>query len=140
MRYPAGHYIDITAFRLESHASNELNSMTATSRPRACIRVLASLCVLTSLTSCGTPLHHIAEEQAAKRAGFVQVSRTTRDEVVRRLGPPGSEFEDGRIAAYALRDSDGKLQLAGTASPDFYLMLVYSPEGVVVRRSLVQTR
>jgi uncharacterized protein YceK len=108
-------------------------------KPRPVV-IAVALAVTAAMSGCGMPLHRIAEEEAAKRAGFVRVSRTTRDEVVRRLGPPGSAFEDGRIVAYALRDSDGKLQLAGTASPDFYLMLVYSPEGVVVRRSLVQTR
>lgn len=89
--------------------------------------------------ACNAPVHRVDEAHAAKRLGFIRVSETTRDQILRRLGTPHSTYEQGRIVAYAFRDRDGELELAYRV-PEFYLIVVYAADGTVVRRGLVQVR
>lgn len=82
---------------------------------------------------------------------FLVDGKSRRDEVLLRLGPPMAQFEGERILTYAFREdergewqrvvrstfSDGRhLYPPGTSS----LVLVFGPDGVLLRHSLVVAR
>ena len=75
---------------------------------------------------------------------FLVDGATRRQEVLARLGPPSAHFESSRILAYRLASSDGGYLLAASggswAGTHFNLMLVFDPDGVLQRHSLVQIR
>lgn len=95
------------------------------------------------------PAEHLPEALA-----FLKDGATTREEVLLRLGTPNAVLEGGRILAYAFRRSrNGSfLRVArvpdGPGRPASYraaggtdsLVLVFSPQGSLLRHSLVVSR
>ena len=78
----------------------------------------------------------------------VQDGRTTRQEVLLRLGTPSSTFEGGRILTYDfLADPDGEWRRVGSSGANDWayphprtasLVLVFGPDDRLVRHSLVK--
>jgi outer membrane protein assembly factor BamE (lipoprotein component of BamABCDE complex) len=119
------------------------------------VRTLAGLAhavialLLATCTSYVAPVTATLEQFA-----FLQPGRTTRDEVLARLGTPSVTYEDGRIASYPIyRTKSGQLTASSAATeyarpglyarphggPDrpYTLMLVYDRAGTLERQSLV---
>lgn len=121
-------------------------------KPKALV-LLVLILLATALAglACATP-HLQMEDPATLLDGplaFIADGATTREEVILRLAEPSARFEADRILTYALTvDRDGKWHLApppqtppsafrewpaGTGS----LVLVFGPDGVLVRHSFV---
>ncbi|HJV22849.1 MAG TPA: hypothetical protein VJ570_09130 [Holophagaceae bacterium] len=114
---------------------------------------IASLLGFALLLACDDPAFTLQKFQAfeAGTLSFLQDGRTTRQEVLLRLGTPISTFEGERILTYDfVRMSDGGWHRVGvTATSDWRfgyvpgacsLVLVFGPEGVLQRHSLVRDR
>lgn len=69
--------------------------------------------------------------------GFIRDPGCRRGLVEARLGDPASTFEGGRIVAYAVYDTGGRLSLSG--GRDCYgLMIEYGDDGRVARFALIR--
>jgi hypothetical protein len=76
---------------------------------------------------------------------FLQDGRTTRADTYLKLGPPGREFESGRIATWRLdRDAGGYFLVSsgktGWRGARYELVVVFGEDGVAQRHSLVEVR
>jgi hypothetical protein len=77
--------------------------------------------------------------------GFLQDGRTTRADAYLKLGPPGREFESGRIATWRLDQDAGGYFLvssgrAGWRGARYELVVIFGEDGVAQRHSLVEVR
>lgn len=77
--------------------------------------------------------------------GFLQDGRTTRADAYLKLGPPGREFENGRIASWRLdRDAGGYFLVSsgrtGWRGARYELVVIFGEDGVAQRHSLVEVR
>jgi len=113
------------------------------------LRVPGLLCAA-FLVGCTPPVLKLAEPAFLHtgRLAFLEDGRTTREEVLWRLGTPNAHFEGERILAYALfRLSDGRWLRQGRQQaaawgpaysyPTKNLVLVFGPDGKLQRHSLV---
>lgn len=95
----------------------------------------------------------IQERQRAFEAGVlegIQDGRTTRQEVLLRLGGPSAAFEEGRILTYDfVMEASGEWRRVGAIATNDWsfawprtasLVLVFSPEDRLVRHNLVKDR
>jgi hypothetical protein len=106
------------------------------------------------LAACTSYVAPVKDSATLEQFAFLQQGRTTRDEVLARLGTPSVTYEDGRIASYPIyRTKSGRLTVtsaeADSAPPGLYarphggperpytLILVYDGAGTLERRSLV---
>jgi hypothetical protein len=77
---------------------------------------------------------------------FLIEGRTSKEEVLNRLGTPFSEYEDGNISVYILRENlNSQLQVSDFGrsdwNPEIYnLVLVFGPTKIVEKYSLVRVR
>jgi hypothetical protein len=87
----------------------------------------------------------------ASTLGFIQDGKTTRQEILLRLGTPVGQFEGDRILTYDfVRDQAGEWRRVGTTSLSDWrfnyipgsssLVLVFRPDGVLERHALVPDR
>jgi hypothetical protein len=107
-------------------------------------RAVIALLLATSCTSYVAP---VKDSATLEQFAFLQPGRTTRDEVLARLGAPPTTYEDGRIASYPVyRTKSGRLTAdygPGVYGPHegperlYTLILVYDGAGTLERRSLV---
>jgi hypothetical protein len=94
------------------------------------------------------------EEIAGTPFTFLEDGRVTREEVLLRLGTPSTRHEGERVITYAfgknstgwsragriwLRDK-GRFDYQGRPGHPYNLVLVFRPDGVLARHSLVVTR
>lgn len=95
-----------------------------------------------------TVLAGCASGQQSGRADlldFIQDGRTTRDQVLIRLGIPSSTYERDRILAYRVRKSSGGYELLGRqeaswAGVHYDLMLAFDGDGLLRQHALVEVR
>ncbi|HJV89719.1 MAG TPA: hypothetical protein VJ623_05385 [Holophagaceae bacterium] len=111
-----------------------------------------ALCLgLALLLGCDDPSFTLQKFQEFQQGvlGFLEEGRTTRQEVLLRLGTPASAFEGERILTYDfVRQADGGWHRVGATTSSEWrygyvpgacsLVLVFSPEGILLRRSLVR--
>jgi hypothetical protein len=76
---------------------------------------------------------------------FVTDGATTKSEIYLRLGPPGREFEGGRIAAWRVAEDEGGYYLVASSTHNWQgsrheFVVVFSADSRVERHSLVQLR
>ncbi|HJV22850.1 MAG TPA: hypothetical protein VJ570_09135 [Holophagaceae bacterium] len=122
-------------------------------RPRARSLLLVAL----ALAGCAPPELEVAEPAflPAGKFAFLHAGRTTREEVLLRLGTPSAHLEGERLLCYAFGVTpDGTWYRRGRAwirtDPEgprpvylgetHSLVLVFDPGGVLVRHSLVVPR
>ncbi|HJV89720.1 MAG TPA: hypothetical protein VJ623_05390 [Holophagaceae bacterium] len=115
------------------------------------------LVVAACLGGCAPPELQVAESAFTHTGilAFLQDGRTTREEVVLRLGTPNAHFEGERILCYAfgrtskqewVRNGRAWLPRAPEGPRPVYLgethslVLVFDPGGVLTRHSLVVSR
>ena len=102
------------------------------------------------LATCTSYVAPVTDSVTLEQFAFLQPGRTTRDEVLARLGTPSVTYEDGRIASYPIyRTKSGRLTATiPRASPEdarlgfgperpYTLILIYDGAGTLERRSLV---
>lgn len=108
------------------------------------------------LNACSPPALQVAEPAFLQGGilAFLEDGRTTREEVLFRLGTPNAHFEGERILSFAyLRRPDGNwirqgrtfTPNQGAASfayrgPTHNLVLVFGPQGVLCRHSMVMSK
>lgn len=100
--------------------------------------VVAVFLVLFALAGCAAN-----PRGEADLLGFLQDGATRREDVYLRLGEPNAHYESGRILAYRLAKDEGGLYLITAVDwpPKSYsLILVFDPQGLLSRHSLVQVR
>ena len=100
-----------------------------------------ALLVLAS-TGCATPIQPVAPSEVAAKFGFLQLGRTTRQEIVERMGPPRGEFEKDRVITYWVSENQlGRIEVRTTtkSSDDrsFTMVLAFDERDVLARHSLV---
>ena len=111
---------------------------------------LAHAVIALLLAACTSYVAPVKDSATLEQFAFLQPGRTTRDEVLARLGTPSVTYEDGRIASYPVyRTKSGRLTVTiPLASPEdarlgfgperpYTLILVYDGAGTLERRSLV---
>jgi hypothetical protein len=73
-----------------------------------------------------------------KYEGFIEDGKTTRKEIMDRLGPSNSTYENGRILIYHVYlEEDGRMNLKGRG-PCHACVLEFDNENVLKRHSLVK--
>jgi hypothetical protein len=92
------------------------------------------------LLGCPTTVRQLDENEAAGLLASVRPHVTTGRQLAADFGTPHSTYEKGRISAFPVVVKDGKLAAAHEGPPRHYLMVVYGPDGTVVRRTLVDVR
>lgn len=93
--------------------------------------------VIAALTGCGTP---IGNQQLLD---FIQDDKTTREEVLLRLGEPSATFQNERILTYRVDQDDGGYIVVSKSesfSAKFSLVLSFDEDGVLRRHSLVRVK
>jgi len=105
-------------------------------------------------TACATPRLQLADPATLLKGDltFLQDGKTTREEVLVRLGAPSGRFEGDRILTFPLvADSQGEWHVGSLppAAPGAFrawpsgtgsLVLVFDVDGVLARHSLVVPR
>jgi hypothetical protein len=76
---------------------------------------------------------------------FVTDGATTKSEIYLRLGPPGREFEGGRIAAWRVAEDEGGYYVVASSTDSWRdsrheFVVVFRADSRVERHSLVQLR
>jgi outer membrane protein assembly factor BamE (lipoprotein component of BamABCDE complex) len=90
------------------------------------------------LATCTSYVAPVKDSATLEQFAFLQPGRTTRDEVLARLGTPSVTYEDGRIASYPVyRTTSGRLTVTIGPERPYTLILVYDGAGTLERRSLV---
>ena len=104
---------------------------------------------ITLLSGCVTPKITALGPEAVRDGylPFIEDGKTTREQVLLKLGVPSAQFEGGRILTYVLRlDDDDRLQVlqrhmhTSTSQwrPGTYSrVVVFAADGVLARHSLV---
>lgn len=112
--------------------------------------LVLSICLLLA-PACATPELQVADPSTLLKGelAFLTDGLTTREEVLLHLGIPSGYFEGERILAYALRADTAKTWHVGTRPPPppggfqswtlgtGSLVLVFGPEGILLRHSVV---
>ena len=103
-------------------------------------------CALALLSPCTSQTQSPASFQLLE---FLSAERVTRDEVLARLGPPYSTFENGRVIAYRLgKGKEGYVQVPaatqkdspGWKGVDYDLVLAFDEDGTLVQHNLIAIR
>jgi len=121
-------------------------------------RVLACTCVAiaASLTGCVAHKVQIVNREITEQTwlSFLEDAKTTKEEVLSRLGRPSAKFEGGSILTYRLddkyqvvpRDYGARAKSWGLGRPSVWkrgrysLVLVFDPAMILQRHSLVRVR
>lgn len=88
------------------------------------------------LAACSTTVEPVTDPGRLRSLGFLQEATVSRQEVEGRLGSPWYFFEAGRIVIYVLRAKGDAFEVA-QGGGNYRLVLVYRPDDVVARWSLV---
>ncbi|HXT66173.1 MAG TPA: hypothetical protein VN657_05230 [Nitrospiraceae bacterium] len=116
----------------------------------------------TLLFACASTVMQLEPQLVSERLPFVQDGKTSKEEVLRRLGEPNHRYEEGRILTYTILSDEqcedisqnGQLRLINTRLTDEQgealraanrcyserrntLILVFGPDALVERHSLV---
>jgi hypothetical protein len=102
-----------------------------------CVHALLVAVWIGMLAACSTTLERVNDPARLKDFAFIQPGITTAREVEARLGPPFNVYEGGRISTYRLEKAAGKYRATSDREAWYRLVLVYRPDGVLERWSLV---
>lgn len=103
------------------------------------------------VTACALPVAVMEADVVKGRIPFLREGRTTREEVLNRLGHPTGEYDDGRILIYVLQEDVTDRLHSGPVGgapnrgsqwrpTQYQLVLVFGTGGVLERQSLVRVR
>jgi hypothetical protein len=100
-----------------------------------------------TLLGCSQRRIPIDADVVKSRLPFLIEKRTTKEEVLARLGGPLNEYENGRIATYILRENVNSRFQVGDTGPSktltseiYNLVLVFGPNGILERYSVIRVR
>ncbi len=103
--------------------------------------------VVLAVASCSSYVAPLESQTTRSRLPFLIEGRTTKDEVLNRLGTPFNQYEDGNISIYILRENlNSQLQVGDLGrredwNPEIYnLVLVFGPTEILQKYSLVRVR
>jgi hypothetical protein len=110
------------------------------------VKLLAVIAVV-CLASCSSYIAPLDPNRTRSWLPFLIEGRTTKEEVLSRLGTPVNEYEGGIIVSYILRENrNSQLQVADLVTgqdwnPEIYnLVLVFGPMEILERYSIVRVR
>lgn len=89
------------------------------------------------IAACSSTIEPVTDKARLGELGFLQTGVTTSKEVAARLGSPLNTYEGGRINTYQLQKIKGGYEATGDQKAVYHLILVYRPDGVLERWSLV---
>jgi len=105
------------------------------------IRVVAALVFATWLAGCATPIPGASPDLLA----FLQIGKTTREEVLLKLGQSSASFEHERILTYRIGEdpSQGRYVITPRAmmpwqKVHYSLVLVFDEDGRLQKQNLVK--
>jgi hypothetical protein len=129
------HAVNMETANLPSTQAEHSRCLT----PKACrLTVIALL-----LFSCTSTIEVIERDLVAKHFGFLQEGTTTRREVLGRLGHPTSEYEEGRIVTYHLKEHPTRgFQVVSFREEGrlFNLVLSFGSNEVLTRCTLIRVQ
>ncbi len=99
--------------------------------------------LLVALLASGCTYHiaRLDEKAAATLVGFIDNGRTTRAEIVARLGEPHRVFERDNIITYVANEEGGQLALIRFSQiGTHHLVIALDANGVVERHSIIHQR
>jgi hypothetical protein len=116
--------------------------------------LLLGAALLSALAACARNTKPVVDPAiAAERLPFLVDGRTSREDVLLRLGIPSAEYEDGRIFAYVLRADDqdelvvvareldsADSRFSAWRRGEYSLVLVFDERHLLKQRSLVVVR
>jgi hypothetical protein len=103
--------------------------------------------LVVTVAACSSYVAPLEPDTTRSRLPFLIEGRTTKEEILNRLGIPAKEYEGGRIVSYILRENiNSQLQVADTGfrrnwnSEIYNLVVVFGPTEILERYSLVRVR
>jgi hypothetical protein len=108
---------------------------------------LLTIIAVVCLIGCSSYIAPLDPNRTRSWLPFLIEGKTTKEEVLNRLGTPVNQYEDGSIVSYILRENlNSQLQVGETGSsrdwkPEIYnLVLVFGPTEILERYSIVHVR
>lgn len=108
---------------------------------------LFAIFALVFLSSCTSYVAPLDLNRTSNWLPFLIENKTTKEEVLNRLGTPVNQYEDGKIVTYILRENlNLQLQVGERGfrrdwNPEIYnLVLVFGPREILERYSLIGVR
>ena len=96
------------------------------------------------LASCATIVVPLEPQLVSERLPFIRDGKTSKQEVLSRLGEPDSRYEGEQILTYVMCEDislGGGVRLSHTVPCSLYhtnnLILVFGPDDLIVRHSMV---
>jgi hypothetical protein len=94
------------------------------------------------IAGCATPVQPVAGSEVATKFGFLQEGKTTRQQIIERMGAPRAEFEKDRVLTYwVFENQHGKMDVGtppkSSDGRSYSLVLAFDERGVLLRHSLV---
>lgn len=102
------------------------------------IKLIVSVSLLVALLGgCWGTVQKFDPLSAGKYEGFIHDGKTTKKEVMARLGYAHSTYENGKILIYNVYLKDGKMSLQGNYKCNA-LVLLFDEDNVLERHSLIK--
>jgi hypothetical protein len=94
------------------------------------------------LIGCSSHVAPLDPNRTRNLLPFIIEARTTKEEILIRLGTPVNQYENGRILTYILsEDPNGRLKLGFTSDAEVYnLVLVFGPTEILEKYSLLRVQ
>lgn len=105
-------------------------------------RTVPLLITAIMIAGCATVVAPLEPPLVSERLPFIYDGKTSKEEVLSRLGEPDSRYEGGRILTYKMCEDislEGRLRFSNSCSPKRTntLILVFGPDDLIERHSLV---
>ena len=113
-------------------------------QPAVVIKAIASLIFLI-LLGCAAP-RPVGPIPDKELLDFLEEGKTTKQMVFERLGQPSGTYENNKILTYRIESEDGKgyfiddVQRPRWFNSKYSLVLVFSENGILMKKSLVSVR
>jgi len=102
--------------------------------------VVLGLLGAAAIAGCSATIQSIGKGSARELVPFIEDGKTTRADVVAKLGNPVDTFEQGKIVTYRMRPTGDGLSVAGSLDKDasYELVLSFDERNVLRRHNLLR--
>lgn len=121
---------------MENSGSLPVREVRPLARCKAIRGVLMPV-LLAALAACSSTVERVSDPGTLRGLAFLQPGLTTRNEVEARLGSPRQVYELDRVATYNLTQGKDRLEEAQDPAIAYNLVLLFRPDGVLDKWSLI---